>query len=330
MSALIDTMYSVRKTPWHREGVVLGDYPGSWAEARVAAGIDWDVLTEEPNYLDGITPEGMPIYVTDSAYRRVYRSDTRKTLSYTSDTYTVIDHTAMGEIVEAVLNQTNVKYETAGSLDEGKAVWCLARLDEPIHLPGDDDTVTYPYLAITNRHDAMGSCALRATAVRIVCMNTFRAAEMEGERTGATFSFRHTKNWKDRIEEAREAVTGARREIRQYVELATELLGYTVTAAQRELFVKAFIPTPPESMISDRVVRNIDEARNAIRIILQSETTASVAHTAYGLVQAAGEYLDHVRRARSWETRLNRTLLRPEDGKRRALNIVREVVKAGA
>jgi hypothetical protein len=28
------------------------------------------------------------------------------------------------------------------------------------------------------------------------------------------------------------------------------------------------------------------------------------------LVQAAGEYLDHVRRANSWETRLNRSLIR--------------------
>lgn len=331
MPAQIDTMYSVRQIPWHRDGIVLGDYPGSWAEARVAAGIDWDAL-EEPVYkLSSFDAEtGLPTYEAIPSHKQIVRSDTGATLSVVSDTYTVIDHTAMGAIVEAVLAQANVKYETAGSLDEGRAVWCLALLDEPIHLPGDDTTVTYPYLAITNRHDAMGSCALRATAVRIVCMNTFRAAEMEGERSGATFSFRHTKNWKDRIEDAREAVTGARREIRQYVELATELLGYTVTAAQRELFVRAFIPTPPESMISDRVAGNIEQARNAIRIILQSETTAPVAHTAYGLVQAAGEYLDHVRKHRTWETRLNRTLLRPDDGKRRALNIARQVVQAGA
>ncbi len=50
---------------------------------------------------------------------------------------------------------------------------------------------TLPYLAITNRHDGTAACALRATAVRIVCANTFRAAELEGERTGTTFSFIH-------------------------------------------------------------------------------------------------------------------------------------------
>ena len=42
----------------------------------------------------------------------------------------------MGEIVEAVLAQPNVKWETAGVLDGGRSVWCLALLDEPITLPG--------------------------------------------------------------------------------------------------------------------------------------------------------------------------------------------------
>ena len=114
----------------------------------------------------------------------------------------MIDHGEMGEIVEAVLAQPNVKWETAGVLDGGRAVWCLALLDEPVDLPGDDSP-TLPYLAITNRHDGTAACALRATAVRIVCANTFRAAELEGERTGATFSFIHRSSWRTRIEEAR-------------------------------------------------------------------------------------------------------------------------------
>jgi hypothetical protein len=49
---------------------------------------------------------------------------------------------------------------------------------------------------------------------------------------------------------------------------------------------------------------------------------------ASALVQAAGEYLDHVRRAHSWETRLNRTLIRPEPLKHRALALVREITAA--
>jgi len=161
-------------------------------------------------------------------------------------------------------------------------------------------------------------------------MNTFRAAELEGERTGATFSFRHSKNWRERITEAKEAVTGARKEIREYRELALELLGQPITAGQRELFVAEFIPTPPQGLITDRVMHNIETARTSLRNIFISTTTAEIADTAYGLLQAAGEYADHVRTARTWETRLNRSIMRPEPMKASALKLIREIVSVGA
>jgi len=320
-------MFSVRQMPWHQEGIILGDYPGTWAEARVLAGLDWEPVTTEVCTITSVDCDGTPHYEPIDGWKSIARSDTGTVLSINKDSYTVISHGEMGEIVEAVLAQPNVKWETAGVLDEGRSVWCLALLDEPVELPGDQSP-TLPYLAITNRHDGTAACALRATAVRIVCANTFRAAELEGDRTGATFSFIHKSNWRDRIEEARQAVTGARREMRRYTELAAELLGIPVTRTQRELFVTEFIPMPPAGLVTDRVARNVEEARQALRLIFESKTTEQVAGTAYGLLQAAGEYLDHVRGARSWETRLNRTLIRPEPLKHRAMSLIREVVSA--
>jgi phage/plasmid-like protein (TIGR03299 family) len=327
MPANVESMFSVRQMPWHREGTVLPDYPGDWNSARKLAGLDWDPVTADIYALDGVTADGALAYEPVAGWKAITRSDTGAVLSVNRDTYTVIDHGEMGEIVEAVLTQPNVRWETAGVLDGGRSVWCLALLDEPVTLTGDD-SVTLPYLAITNRHDGTAACALRATAVRIVCANTFRAAELEGERTGATFSFIHKSSWRNRIEEARQAVTGARTEIRRYTELARELLTVPVTSRQRELFVTEFIPMPPQGLITDRVARNVEEARQALRLIFASKTTEQVSCTAYGLVQAAGEYLDHVRTARSWETRLNRTLIRPEPLKHRAMSLVREIAPA--
>ena len=105
---------------------------------------------------------------------------------------------------------SNGKPQASSTAAAPCGAWRL--LDEPITLPGDDSP-TLPYLAITNRHDGTAACALRATAVRIVCANTFRAAELEGERTGTTFSFIHKSSWRNRIDEARQAVTGARKEM---------------------------------------------------------------------------------------------------------------------
>jgi phage/plasmid-like protein (TIGR03299 family) len=318
-------MFSVRKVPWHQEGVLLQDYPGSWDQARRLAGLDWDPVTAEVYSITSVSADGAPCLEPIEGWKSIARSDTGAVLSLNRDSYTVIDHGEMGEIVEAVLAQPNVRWETAGVLDGGRSVWCLALLDEPIVLPGDASP-TLPYLAITNRHDGTAACALRATAVRIVCANTFRAAELEGDRTGTTFSFVHKTNWRDRITQAREAVTGARAEMARYTELARELLAIPVSPVQRELFITQFIPKPPDGLITDRVARNVDEARTALRLIFGTPTTLPVAHTAYGLVQAAGEYLDHVRTARSWETRLNRTLIRPEPLKHRALQLTRDII----
>ncbi|MFI7399053.1 DUF932 domain-containing protein [Streptomyces sp. NPDC049541] len=327
MPANVESMFSVREMPWHREGLVLDQHPTTWDEARQLAGLTWDPITEAVYELRGIDETGQPLYEPIKGWQRIARSDTSATLWINRDTYAVIDHGEMGEIVEAVLAQPNVKWETAGVLDEGRSVWCLALLDEPIVLPGDD-TVTLPYLGITNRHGLPGGCTARATAVRIVCGNTFRAAELEGDRTGTTFSFVHKRGWRNRVDEARDAVTGARREMRAYEQLARELLTLPISTRQRELFVREFIPMPPAGLVTDRVASNVEEARQAIRAVLASPTTAAVAHTAYGLVQAAGEYLDHVRRSRTWETRLNRTLIRPEPLKAQALKLAREVVLA--
>lgn len=326
MAAEVESMFSVRDMPWHRQGVVLQEYPGSWAEARKLAGMAWDPVTEAVYALVGINEDGTPRYEMIEGWQRIARSDTASTLWINRDSYTVIDHDQMGEIVEAVLSQPNVHWETAGVLDEGRAVWCLARLDEPIELSGDN-TITLPYMAMTNRHGIPGACTFRGTAVRIVCANTFRAAELEGERTGTTFSFAHRKNWRDRLEEARQAVTGVRREMRAYVDLAGELLDIEVTPRQRELFVAEFLPMPPDGLVTDRVAGNVEAARQALRGILASPTTDQIASTGYGLVQAAGEYLDHARRSRSWETKLGRTLMRPEPLKAKALTLVRELAK---
>lgn len=326
MPANVESMFSVREVPWHREGVVLDDYPGSWAEARKLAGLDWDPITVPVYDVVGVEPDGHPIIKAEQGWRKIVRSDTHATLSIKQDSYVLIDHQEMGEIVEAVLAQPNVKWETAGVLDGGRKVWTLALLDEPIQLPGDP-SLTLPYLALTNHHDGTGSAALRATTVRIVCANTFGAAELEGERTGTVFAFRHSKKWRDRIAEAREAVSGARREFAAYRQLAEELLGVPVTDQQRELFVREFIPAPPASLVTDRVMANIEQARQAVRNILASKTTEGVAHTGFGLVQAAGEYLDHVRKAKTWESKLNRSLIRPEPLKARALTLVREITK---
>lgn len=351
MPAYFESGFMVREPAWHGEGYVADRYPEDWDEARQWAGLTWEPEVRPVFGFDGDVEKiadrikvaddpATPPAVAEEALRRIVegfhelpnqqrivRNDTGATLGITSREYQVITHAEMGEVVEALLDQPNVKYDTAGSVRGGAQVWALAYLDEPIQLPGDP-SVTLPYLALTTRHDGSGALRAQSTSVRVVCANTFSAAEAEGDRNGTAFTFSHSRSWRDRIAEAKETITGVRREFAAYVELAEQLTALPVTAEQTEQFITAFIPAPPEGLISDRVRNNVEAARSTMRLILAGPTSDGIGGTAFGLVQAAGEYLDHYRAYRSMDSHYARQLLRPEPLKAKAVRLVRELVPA--
>lgn len=337
MPADFETGFTVREASWHRGETVHADYPKDWAQAREWAGLMWEPI-EAPSFgFNGLRADGTVThdpaeaetgdYFADVDQKRIVRSDTGALLAVRNEIYTPITHEEMGSVVDALTEQPNVKYDTGGSLQGGRAVWALCLLDEPVVLPGDNSQ-TFPFLALLNRHDGSGAFKALSTSWRIVCSNTFNAAEMQGEKSSTVFTFYHSKNWKDYIEEARLTIRGLRTDFARYVELASDLSNIPVTAEQREAFVVEFIPMPAATLVSDRVARNVETARQAVRGILNSPTTETINGTAFGLVQAAGEYLDHYRATRTDDSHYARQLLRPEKLKSSAVKIVRELVKA--
>lgn len=268
-------------------------------------------------------------------WSRIARSDSGATLSYQRDSYHLVPNSAFGEIIDAIIGteKGRVRLETGGCLAGGKKVWMLARLDEPhqVRAAGRiDASYSFPYLGVTSDHTGKASCCARLTEVRIVCGNTFALSEAEGKRTGAVFSFSHRGDWRDRLEEARGALQFARAENEEYVAAMSDLLGIAVTPAQETLWLREFIPSPSDGIVSDRVAANIEEARKAVLGFLNGPTVegAGIRGTAYGLVQAAGEYLDHARKAKTWESRLNRNLLKAEPLKAKAAKLAREAALA--
>ena len=99
MPANIESMFSVRQMPWHREGTIVQDYPDTWTQARTLAGLDWDPVTAPVYAVTGINPDGTEHYEPIEGWKSIARSDTGEVLSLNKDSYTVIDHGEMGEIV---------------------------------------------------------------------------------------------------------------------------------------------------------------------------------------------------------------------------------------
>lgn len=331
MSHEFESGMSVREVPWHGLGEILEDYPENWAEARKFAGLEWEPQLEPVYEKQIIIEDGEPkeIYVAIEGFNRVSRNDTHATLAVPRDSFDLIYHSQMEELLEAFTGETNMRFETLVNLQGGRKVAALVRLDEPFQIPGDTSP-TYPFAVLLNAHDGEGACKLSYTNVRVVCMNTYNAADMQSERTaGTSVVLRHTKNVQDRIETAKKACADMRSGAAAWQELAESLLAIKVSPEFELDFITEFIPSPPSGVISDRVAKNIDEARDAVWQCLYSKTVnVEIRGTGYALIQAAGEYLDHLRGYKSRETYLGRTLLKPEPLKARAVKIVRQLAEA--
>ena len=335
---------------WHGQGIVLDEYPTSWKDARKKAGIEWEpeervmyVMWTEwgeevpPGAI--VTDSGLFVPVKD--HKLIVRNDTEAELGVTSAGYSTIYHgekyaeeqegdegASMEQIIEAFRNADgSLRFETAGSSRGGKDVWALMYLDEPYKTKGDD-TETLPFVAVLNPHGGNGACLVIATMVRVVCWNTFQMALAHGERTGQQFAFRHAGDVKGRIEEAKAALAGVREEADEYRELAADLMKINMDDDRVKMFVSEFLPNPRDNgeVVSDRVVSNVDKARDLFHHIYNdSITTEAVRGTAWGVLQASTEYLDYARAYRSPDTFLGRAILRPEPAKAKALEIVRRV-----
>jgi phage/plasmid-like protein (TIGR03299 family) len=349
MAAYFDTGFSVREPMWHcGYENTIDDYPRDWADAREKAGLLWEPVAR-PAYkfvgmpaevieadearkaqwlsqftVEGVVTSDLGVFIPLKDHKLIERDDNEHVLGVVGDKFELVLHSEMGEIVEAILGVENVKFETAGSVRDGAQVWVLVYLDEPYTIVGDN-TQTLPFLALLNAHDGSGSCKLVATQVRIVCWNTYRAAELEGDRHGRQFTFRHTAGIHDRIEEAKLALAGVREEAQDWKELAAELFGLPVDDDAYKAFVADFIPEPPAEIVSEKVRENIDRARKQFKALyLDSPTGEAHRGTALGLVDASVEYLDHIRGYRSSDTYLGRTLLRVEPLKAKAVKLARE------
>lgn len=341
MSHQFDTGFTVREPAWHGLGNVLDEYPDSWDEARMAAGLLWEPA-EDTIYrrvkcnADEAGPGAVPTsdpgvwMVPLTEHKLVMRDDSHAELAVHRTEYPIISHATMGDLLDVIAAEagTAFKFETAGSLQGGRKVWALARLDEPYQIPGDE-SCTYPYFALQNAHDGEGACRVIPTQVRIVCMNTWKLAS---DTARHEVIIRHQGNVAERVEAAKVTLREARVAAVEYREAMEELAGLNYTDGVLATFLEEFIPTPIGGTV--QLAEQRAEARNLCRAMLaESPTLADLPDTAYKLVQLAGEYTDHLRRlpsepGRRAEVYLRRTMFHHGEGaktKSRVVQLAKEL-----
>lgn len=326
-----DGMFTVRQAAWHGLGTVFEDYPSRQEAQGIAH--PWEPA-QEPLFRKHslVSPDGEEHteYSKVDGWLANVRNDTYSELGVVPKSYNLVSNNTLWDVAEALEKSgPDVMYETGGTLRGGAMVWVLVRLKEPLVVKGDKRGETIPYFALQNSHDGSGAFRGQATMTRIVCANTSRVADIEAKARGTEFTFRHSKNVQDRIEQAQEALSGWRVSLSDWQDKMEELIAAPVTLGNEVKFLHRFIPMPPKNLISEQVEQNVIKARDQWKECYNGITGEGIDGTAYGLVQASMEYQEWYRRANNSESRFRRSFLTRNSIVASAVELALEASKEG-
>ena len=277
MAHMIETMFSVREKPWHGLGTIVMEAPAS-AEALKLAGLDWKVVQE-------------PVYTEHNemvkGYKTNVRSSDRRVLGVVSDRYKVVQNTDAFSFTDELLGK-GVKYETAGSLQEGKKVWLLARLPKEYVIAGERIS---SYLVFSNTHDGSGSVKVAVTPVRVVCNNTLNLALETAKRS---FSMIHTGNIHDKIQEAKDTLFMAENYMDNLGIEFEQLRRQKMTDAQVKEYIELLLPmekepTPIQSKNILKLRRDMEQR------YYEAPDLQKVGNNAYRFINAVSDFETHSR-----------------------------------
>lgn len=275
MAANVETMFSVRQKPWHGLGTVVAEAPSSEDALRLA-GLDWTVV-QEPIYTD--------FNEVIEGYKANVRDTDRKVLGVVTDRYKIIQNQEAFAFTDTLLGD-GVRYETAGSLQDGKRVWILARLPREYIISGERIS---PYLVFSNTHDGSGAVKVALTPVRVVCNNTLNLALQTASRS---WSMIHTGNIKDKIQEAEETLLMAENYMESLGKEFENLRRQKVTEGQLNDYVEQLIPMEKDASPIQR--KNTLRLREDLRSRYHdAPDLKDVGHNAYRFINAVSDFATH-------------------------------------
>lgn len=277
-----DQMFSVREKPWHYELTkehtkIIQEAPNS-REALVAAGLDWNVVS-------------MPVYQENGllipGYKANVRDKDNMVLGIVSGRYKIVQNTEAFEFTDSLIGETEngeVRYETAGSLYNGKKVWLLAKL--PTTKVLDDDVE--PYLCFANSFDGSGAVQVCITGIRVVCQNTLNIALNTARRKWST---KHIGDMQSKLEEAKLCLRLADKYMMGLDEEADRLANVKLYEEQiAEILDEMF---PVDDKASERKKNNIVQFKTNFWNAYNMPDIAKFKDSAYKAVNAMSDIVTH-------------------------------------
>ncbi len=275
MAANLESMFYVRETPWHGLGTKVMEAPAS-EEALKIAGLDWKVIQE-------------PIYTTEKelieGFKVNVRDTDRRVLGVVSDRYKIVQNQEAFSFTDELLGE-GVRYETAGSLQNGRKVWLLARMPHEYIISGERIT---PYLVFFNSHDGSGAIKAALTPIRVVCQNTLNLALSTAKRS---WSMIHTGNIQGKIQEARDTLFLAEKYMDSLGKEFESLRKKKLSDRQVQEYIEILLPIEDGS--TPQQIRNMKRLREDLEMrYYDAPDLKDLGNNGYRFVNAVSDFATH-------------------------------------
>lgn len=296
MAANVETMFYTRQKPWHGLGIQVEEAPSSTDALRLA-GLDWQVI-QRPVCTDSgdIIP----------GYQANIRDSDKKVLGVVSDRYKIIQNEEAFAFTDTLLGK-GVRYETAGSLQEGKRVWLLARLPREYIIAGERIS---PYLVFSNTHDGSGAVKAALTPIRVVCNNTLNLALNTAKRS---WSMVHTGDIKEKIQQAEDTLFMAEAYMDGFGKEVERLRDSQITDAKLKEYIEQLLPMEKEA--STMQEKNILKLRADMESrYYDAPDLQKVGKNAYRFLNAVSDFATHAAPLRRTQNYKENLFMRTMDG----------------
>lgn len=290
---LVQSMAYVGQEPWHGLGNKLAPKQPlqTWAKA---AGMDWSIEEAEVRFVAGNKNLGSIHAFPEQ--KVLYRSDNKAPLSVVSARYQVVQPAEILEFYRDLTEHSGFELETAGVLKDGKKLWALARTDQSVALKGKDTVNGYVLLATAC--DGTLATTAQHTSVRVVCNNTLQIAL--GDSAGAV-KVGHRSQFDAQAVKRQLGIAVSSWDA--FVVRMKALSERKMSDAAAEKFLRRVLTYPTTSPANRDVLAVNERAIKAVAELYSGRgkgaDLASASGTAWGLLNAVTEYVDHRRRARS-------------------------------
>jgi phage/plasmid-like protein (TIGR03299 family) len=296
MAHLIEQMAYVGATPWHQLGNALPPRQPLevWAQK---AGMDWEIRQAPVQYA---TQDDSPAVRTYEEQRVLFRSDTQAPLSVVGSRYQIVQPKEILEFYRDLSEVAGYELETAGVLKGGKKFWALARMGKEAALKGND--VVKGYILLATSCDGTLATTATPTSVRVVCSNTLTIA-LDGASSAVKVPHRTAFNAPDVKRQLGIAVSQWDGFMYRMKTLADRKVK---TEEVKNFFQKVLCPVP---LTPGELPTGNERGLKRVHALFEAQgqgAELSAAHgTAWGLLNAVTEFVDHERRARSQDSRLD-------------------------